>query len=138
MVQVRRPGLEEIVARYALRLLIYFGSYGTEHYDPRRSDIDIAYLSARDLGFDALDDFLRDLMLYHEKGDIDLVDLKKAGPLLKYVVATEGRLVYEEREGFFEEYRVYCLRYYYDTRHLRQQAHTTFHQRLEALEHDQS
>lgn len=136
MTRVRQPTLEEIVTKYDLRLLLYFGSYGTEHYDPLRSDI--AYLAAEDLSFDTLNDFLRDLMLFHGKGDIDLVDLRKAGPLLKYVVATEGRLVYQEREGLFEEYRAYCLRYYYDTQHLRQQAYAAFRRRLEALGHGQS
>lgn len=39
-----------------------------------------------DLDYDALYDLLRDLMLYHGTGNIDLVDLKTAGPFLKYVV----------------------------------------------------
>ena len=80
MVRVPWPSLEEIVVKYPLRLLVYFGSYGTRHYDAHRSDIDIAYLSTNDLDSDSLDGFLRDLMLYHRTGNIDLVDLKTAGP----------------------------------------------------------
>lgn len=34
--------LKEIIDKYALELLVYFGSYQTEEYDPWESDIDIA------------------------------------------------------------------------------------------------
>lgn len=130
---IPRPNLADIVTKYSLRLLAYFGSYGTEHYDPRRSDIDIAYLALKDLEHDALDGLLRDLMLYHGTGNIDLINLKTAGPLLKYAVATEGRLIHESEPGLFDEYAAYCLRYYYDTKHFREQARGSFRQRLEAL-----
>lgn len=133
MTRVPRPSLADIVTKYPLRLLAYFGSYGTVHYDPGQSDIDIAYLATTDFDSELLNDFLRDLMLHHRTGNIDLVDLKTAGPLLKYVVATEGRLVYEEREGLFDEYGSYCLRYYYDTQHFRELARSSFQRRLEAL-----
>jgi predicted nucleotidyltransferase len=138
MAKVFRPSLVDILDKYPLRLLVYFGSYGTEYYDPGRSDIDIAYLSAVDFDHDTLGSFLRDLMLYHKTGNIDLVNLKTATPLLKYAIVTEGRLIHEEREGFFLEYASYCLRYYFDTKHFREQARSSFQERLEALLNEHS
>ncbi|NLV92611.1 MAG: nucleotidyltransferase domain-containing protein [Firmicutes bacterium] len=43
-----RESIENIVDAYRLKLLAYFGSYGTEDYRPE-SDIDLAYLTEEPL-----------------------------------------------------------------------------------------
>lgn len=56
-----------------------------------------------------------ELSTFFQYGKLDLIDLKKASGLLKFEVADKGRPLFQKAEGFFERYRLYCLRYYYDT-----------------------
>lgn len=123
--------LESIIKKYQLKLLVYFGSFATGEYQEGKSDLDLAFLSHQQLSADKKTELLQDLILYHRKAEIDLVDLYQAGSLLKYEIADKGRLIYEEQEGLFDEYRLYCFRYYYDTKHFREQARKDFQKRLE-------
>lgn len=57
---------------------------------------------------------LEDLILYHKKSEIDLVDLKTAEPVLRYEIAKDGRVLYEKEEGLFERYRLFYIKRYYE------------------------
>lgn len=50
---------------------------------------------------------------------IDLVDLRLADPLLKFAVATTGKIVYERSPGEFSEFYSLAFRRYVDTKKLR-------------------
>ena len=111
-----QPGPEkvnEIATRYGLKLLIYFGSYQTEYYSAK-SDIDIAYLAKRPLSTQARIGLLNDLILAHRKSEIDLVDLQTAEPILRYEVARNGRVLFEEEEGMFSRYSLYYIKRMYE------------------------
>lgn len=123
--------LDSIITKYDLKLLVYFGSFATGEYREGQSDLDIAFLSQNRLSVEERIGLLHDLALYHRKSEIDLVDLNQADPLLKYEIATKGRLLYEAKIGFYDEYCLYSVRYYYDTKHLREQAREFFQRKLE-------
>jgi len=94
---------------------VYFGSYQTEFYNSE-SDIDIAYLSARILSPDEKMQLLEDLIKFHRKSEIDLVDLIKAEPVLRYEIAVNGRVFYEREQGLFERYRLFYIKRFYELR----------------------
>jgi predicted nucleotidyltransferase len=105
--------IEPIIKKYNLELLLYFGSYGTEFYH-RESDIDIAFLSTENLAPEKKLSLLEDLIKYHKKSEIDLVDLRIAEPVLRYEIALHGRVIYEKEENLFEKYRLFYIKRFYE------------------------
>lgn len=107
--------IKEIVEKYKIKILVYFGSYGTEYYH-NESDIDIAYLSDSDLSFEEQNTFLEDLIKFHKKSEIDLVDLKSADPILRFEIARNGRVLYEKEPNLFDRYSLYYIKRIYELR----------------------
>ena len=103
----------DIVKKYELYLLVYFGSYMTEFYHAE-SDIDIAFLAKKPLSSKEKVSLFEDLIIYHRKSEIDLVDLQTADPILRYEIGSKGRLIYEAEEGLFERYSLYYLKRIYE------------------------
>jgi predicted nucleotidyltransferase len=123
--------LQQVVEKYHLKLLVYYGSYARqEDYDPSRSDIDIAFISEQQLGSQQLFDLMSDLILLHRKSNIDLVNLQTASGLLKEAVANDGRVLYEKEEGYFQQLCPYLYKCYYETRKFRQIKHALFEKKL--------
>ena len=123
--------LQQIVEKYHLKLLVYYGSYARqEDYDPSRSDIDIAFISEQQLNSQQLFDLMSDLILLHRKSNIDLVNLQTASGLLKEAAANDGRVLYEKEEGCFQALCPYLYKCYYETRKFRQIKHALFEKKL--------
>jgi hypothetical protein len=98
-----------------LELLVLFGSTGTDRHRAR-SDVDLAIRCTGPADLDALH-----LALAPRAGTdrLDLVDLRRAGPLLAFEVARSGRLLFERRAGAFREFQSLASRRYCDTAKLR-------------------
>jgi len=98
-----------------LELLALFGSAASGRSTPA-SDLDlaVAYEGAADL--DALY-----LALAPRLGTdrLDLVDLRRADPLLAFEVARRGHLLFERRPGLFRGFQSLASRRYCDTDKLR-------------------
>jgi len=98
-----------------LRLVFLFGSAvsGKMH---NRSDIDIAFLYNKPVDILAL----TNKVIKHLHADnIDVVDLKRTSPLMKYSVVKNGLLIYEGEEGAFHEFYSLAFRMYVDSKKLR-------------------
>ena len=98
------------------RLAVLFGSAvsGNIH---RRSDIDLAFLF--DVPVDIIQ--LTNRVIQLLKTDrVDVVDLKRACPLLKYSAVNHGGLLYEREAGMFNEFVSFAVRLYIDTKKLRE------------------
>ncbi len=80
---------------------------------------------------------MADLGLLFQHGRLDLIDLRKASPLLKFEIADKGRLLFHSEECYFEQYRLYCLRYNYDTAKLRAMKAECFQEQLGVLRNEQ-
>jgi len=131
LIKIDTDKLQQIVEKYHLKLLVYYGSYARqEDYDPSRSDIDIAFISEQQLNSQQLFDLMSDLILLHRKSNIDLVNLQTASGLLKEAVANDGRVLYEKEEGYFQALCPYLYKCYYETRKFRQAKHALFRKRL--------
>lgn len=130
--------MQQLARQFELQLVVLLGSYNTEEFKAGESDIDIAFLSEKSLTTDEYLTLINDLSGHFRYSKIDLIDLRKASGLLKYEIATKGRLLYELKEGDFIKYGLYCLRYYYDTAKFRQGRKEYFNEQLEGLSHERN
>ena len=108
--------LTPIFQKKDLQLLILFGSsvHGVRHPE---SDLDLAFL------FDQPAEILgltnKVIRLLHTD-QVDVVDLRRASPLLAFSIARKGRLLYERSPGLFHNFYSLSFRRYADTAKLRE------------------
>ncbi len=121
---------EAIIEKYKIELFILFGSYA-ENSSEEGSDLDLAYKSSNILEEKEELELLNELSQFYRRGDIDLVNLNKAEPVLKVEIAKKGNLLYGKKEKF-EEFAIYAAAIYADTKFLREDRRRILEQRLEA------
>jgi predicted nucleotidyltransferase len=107
--------LASLNARPDVRLVILFGSSvkGPRH---SRSDLDLAILA--DGLLDILD-MTNQMIALSRNNCVDVVDLRRASPLLAMEVVKGGRLLYEREAGLYAEFCSMAHRRYVDTAKLR-------------------
>lgn len=120
---------EAIINKYNIELFIVFGSYA-ENINNSRSDLDLAYKSSSILSEEKEVELLNELSEFYQRGDIDLINLVKAEPVLKVEIAKKGRLLYGSEEKF-EEFSIYAAAIYADTKFLRDDRRKTLEKKLE-------
>lgn len=98
-----------------LQLILLFGSTvsGKLH---KRSDIDLAFLFDKPADILALTNQV--IRLLHTDM-VDVVDLRRANPLLKFSAVKSGSLLYERAPGIFNRFYSLAFRMYVDTKKLR-------------------
>src|SRR3989338_4622576 len=87
----------------------------------RESDYDIAYLSRRVLDLDEEGSLILDLLPIVKESDerlINLVNIKKAMPLLLYAMTSRARVLYESEPTMFAKLRAYAFKKYIETKPL--------------------
>ena len=107
--------LEPIFQDPALRLVLLFGSAATGKVHPQ-SDIDLGFL------YKDAKDIVRlssEAMRHLQIGNIDVVDLRRASPLLKYAAVKTGTVLFEREHGTYAQFYSLALRMYMDSRRLR-------------------
>jgi predicted nucleotidyltransferase len=117
------PPVDTVVARLRdlphvapdVELVVLFGSAATGRTSAR-SDVDVA---VRTTGPADLDDVYRVLAPRVGSDRLDLVDLRRASPLLMMQVARHGRVLFERRPGAFRQFQALASRRYCDTAKLR-------------------
>ena len=94
-----------------LELVVMFGSAarGRTH---SQSDLDVAVLSD---GVSDLDALYLALAPKLESARLDLVDLRRAGPILAFEIARSGLLLFERSPGSFRRFQSLASRRYADT-----------------------
>jgi predicted nucleotidyltransferase len=98
-----------------VELVVLFGSVATGRARTR-SDVDIAVRCA---GPADLDELYRVLASRIGTYRLDLVDLRRASPLLMMEVARRGRVLFERHPGVFRQFQALASRRYCDTVKLR-------------------
>ena len=105
----QKEKIEKIAEKYHLKLMLLFGSAvaGNMH---KESDVDVAYLPEKNLGFNG------DVMLNYELTDvfgtdkIDTVDLKKAPPLLMDGIFKNHKILFCNNITVYNQYQIYANR----------------------------
>jgi predicted nucleotidyltransferase len=110
-----KESLAPLLKERGLQLVILFGSTatGTSH---EHSDIDLGFLF--DQPIDILDLTNRVITLLHTD-NVDVVDLRRASPLLKMSSVKHGVVLYERSPGLFHEFSSLAIRRFIDTKKLR-------------------
>ena len=111
-----RLGIAEVAAAHPqLRLVVLFGSVARGRATPR-SDVDLGVLADGACDLDALYVSLAPVL----KSDrLDLVDLRRAGPILAFAVARDGAPLFEGEPGTWRQFQSLAQRRYADTAKLR-------------------
>ncbi|MFQ5661823.1 MAG: nucleotidyltransferase domain-containing protein [Candidatus Paceibacteria bacterium] len=110
----KKEKIEQIAQKYSLELVLLFGSQitGKTH---KESDYDIGYLSKKNLDIGDEGNLIIDLLPIVEKRDeriINLVNIKKASPLLLYAITTQAQVLYEKSSISFAKLRAYGFKKY--------------------------
>ena len=121
----------KIITKYNIKLLVVFGSFGTE-YMTKDSDLDLGYLSEELLSQEQELQLLQDLIKFYQRSNIDLVNLRKATPGLKFEIARKGRVIFEQKEEFLE-FQLYASHVFADTKHLREMRKEVLDSKIEQL-----
>jgi hypothetical protein len=130
-IEIDDEKLNQIVANYQLRLLVYYGSYARqEDYHPERSDIDIAFIGRNPLSSQQTYDLMTDLIILHQKSNLHLANLQTASGLLKEAIANDGKVLYEDKKGYFESLCPYLYKCYYESKGFRHIQREIFQKKL--------
>lgn len=87
------------------------------------SDVDVAVLFNDQVGVDKYGDaqisLISDLMLIFKRSDIDVAILNQAPPLMKFIVAGQGELIFKINDMARIKFIVAARREYFDTEPIR-------------------
>ena len=112
-----KPKIAELAKKYGLSLVLLFGSQATGKTHPR-SDVDIAFLAKKRLD---LIDVARLQMVFSETlriKDLELVDIRNAGPLLLKQIAGKSALLYQKDPFSFYNFKIYALKIFMESKRL--------------------
>lgn len=91
-------------------------------------DVDLAVLTAEEPAYEFRDDLQRALGTQR----LDLVDLRRASPLLRFHVVRDGRLLYALDDGTLNRFELDTLHLYRDTAPLRRRHREILRERMDA------
>lgn len=109
--------INELALKYQLSMVLLFGSRakGQENIS---SDFDIAYLSKKKL--DLMDEsrLVCDLMEIFRSDKIDIVNIRKAPPLLMKHIFNNNKILFCADKKNYDAYRTYSLKKYIEAKPL--------------------
>ena len=111
-----------------LNLIILFGSAvtGSTH---AHSDIDLAFSFQSAVDIVSLTNTVTQLL---GTDNVDVVDVRRASPLLSFSIVRTGRLLYEDAPGQYNQFCSLAFRMYADTKKLRDAGSAGIKKYLEA------
>lgn len=102
--------LRQVARRFGLAALVLFGSRSRSDFLPR-SDWDFGFVAGEPIDVLAI---AAEISGHVADDHVDLVDLSRAGGLLRFRAARDGKLVYEAAPGTFDRFRFDAARFWYD------------------------
>ena len=120
--------LSGLFADQTLQLVLLFGSLATGK-GHRRSDADIGFLFDSPTDIMGLTNKVTRLL---GNDNVDVVDLRRASPLLRFAAAGKGIVLYEREPGLFSRFYSLSYRMYVDTKKLRDARDTVIRRFLQS------
>lgn len=111
----QKEKINQCAKKYQLKLMILFGSQVKR--SQKESDFDIAYLSKKDLSGKEIIDLNCDLIDTFNNDRIDLVDLRRANPFLRYEIAKNSQLLFGKEMDYLE-FKAFAFKDYVNHRPL--------------------
>ncbi|HBV01535.1 MAG TPA: hypothetical protein DEF00_04085 [Candidatus Taylorbacteria bacterium] len=111
----KKDAIAEIAKKNNLNFVVLFGSQATGRVH-EKSDIDIAVLGSKEV------DRVKVGCEFDEvfgRNDIEVVVLNNASPTMMYVVARDGKVLYEDSAGRYISWKLFAMREWRDTAWLR-------------------
>lgn len=112
-IEAIKPKITQIAEKYGLDLVVLFGSQATGKIH-KESDIDIAYTGDKKLTFDEEIKANSDLIDIFKRDDVQLVNIKKASPLLMKQIVDHAVILYEREKNIFNSIFVLAQRMFED------------------------
>lgn len=110
--------IKKLAKKYDLKLLLLFGSQlRYKKFLHPESDVDIAYISQRELSGEEIINFNCDLIDTFNYNKIDIVDLKKAPPFLCFEISKNSKLLFGKKMDYLE-FKAVAFKKYIDTHSL--------------------
>ena len=133
LTQEMRDKIAEIAGDFTVDLFVLFGSLakGVAH---SASDVDIAYRVSGDLSIEAECRLSLALSSLFRTEAIDLVDLSKAAPLLRYGIMRDGILLYEKHRLEFSQQASYAFKNYIDAKILYRMREARVQERIDGYD----
>jgi len=133
MIKIREKKLvKKIAQQYKLELILLFGSrIGKKLH--KESDFDVAYLSKRNLNLNEEAELIVKLAPIFKSENIDLVNLKKASPLLFYAIFKECEVLFESKPLIFDSLRAYSFKKYLETKPLYKEKFRRIQKRIKTI-----
>ena len=134
MMNPKSYSIEEIKEKLAplfneegLQMVLLFGSQGSGRTHPE-SDIDLAFLYEESVDLLHLTNWVSRLL---HTDRVDVIDLRRANPLLGFSAACQGKVLYERVPGQFHSFCSLSFRRYVDTKKLRDARKNAIHHFLQ-------
>lgn len=118
MTEEQKKGIASIAEKHGLALVVLFGSHASG-FTHKKSDVDIGYLSAKDLDYREAYVITQSLAPIFRNPDIELVNLDRVAPDFQKQVAEHGIILFESHKGVFDFFSLSAHRRYMDTKPLR-------------------
>ncbi len=112
--------LTPVFSENGLKLVLLFGSSVTGNVH-RQSDIDLGFLFEGNVDILALTNKVIRLL---KTDRVDVVDLKRASPLLKFSASRSCKVLFEKTPGLYNAFSSLAFRRYVDTKKLRDAQHS--------------
>jgi uncharacterized protein len=122
-----REKLSPLFQDRTLQVALLFGSVASGR-NRRQSDIDLGFLFE---GAVDILDLTNQVIRLLQTDCVDVVDLRRASPLLKFSAAKEGKILHERSPGLFNAFYSLALRRYIDTKKIRDAQRVTLNHFLE-------
>ncbi len=114
-----RESLASIYEEEGLKLVLLFGSIASGKHR-MESDIDLAFLFDREVDIVGLTTRVIELLA---ADNVDVVELRKASPLLRFSIARNPIVLHESRPSMFSEFYSLSFRMFMDTEKIRSLRH---------------
>ncbi|MCX6739060.1 MAG: nucleotidyltransferase domain-containing protein [Candidatus Parcubacteria bacterium] len=109
--------IKQFAEKHGLRLVVLFGSQSRG--EPRvGSDTDIALLSEEKKSVREISEMQIEFSEMLHVKEVEMVDLLGRTPLFLKQVSDDGKVLYEQKPGIFDEFQIYAFKRYVEAKPL--------------------